>query len=193
MKENQIPPTYSSLNFLIFLSFLFSNIKKKIISLFSGTERHTKLKLGPHMDSRLMYHVYLNQAAGAYLFLYFLIFFLLNSKTLIFCHFFSVRPTKLKLDTHMGKGLIYCVHQIQVARIYLFLYFSSFFLSLQLAKIKNLLLQNCFNILLMAKMGVCELFSLLYLIICLKLDICLKFYAAPSPSPLLTLKSRSLT
>ena len=33
----------------------------------------------------------------------------------------------LKLDTHMGKGLIYCVHQIQAARIYLFLYFSSFF------------------------------------------------------------------
>ena len=23
-------------------------------------------KLGPHMDSRLMYHVYLNQASGAY-------------------------------------------------------------------------------------------------------------------------------
>ena len=40
---------------------------------------------------------------------------------------FSVRPTKLKIDTHMGNGLIYCVHQIQAARMYLFFYFSSFF------------------------------------------------------------------
>ena len=52
-------------------SFLFlSNVRisNNFISLFSGTERPTKLKLGPHMDSRLVYHVYLNQAAGAYLF-----------------------------------------------------------------------------------------------------------------------------
>ena len=97
-----------------------------------------------------MYHVYLNQAAGAYLFFISSIFFLSNSKTLISLSLFSVRPTKLKLDTHRGKGLIYCVYQIQVARIYLFLYFFLFFLSLQLAKIKNLLLQNCFNIPLMA-------------------------------------------
>ena len=148
VKENQIPPTYSFLNFFIFLSLQFSNIKK-IISLFSGTERHTKLKLGPHMDSRLMYHVYLNQAAGGYLFLYFFNFLSLKCQNIKFLSLFSVRPTKLKLDTHMGKGLIYCVHQIQVARIILFLYFSSFF-CLQLAKIRNLLLQNCFNIPLMA-------------------------------------------
>ena len=41
-------------------SFLFlSNfqISNNFISLFSGTERPTKLKLGPHMDSRLVYHV----------------------------------------------------------------------------------------------------------------------------------------
>ena len=70
VKENQIPPTYSALNFFIFLSLQFSNIKK-IISLFLGTERHTELKFGPHMDSRLMYHVYLKQAAGVYLFIQF--------------------------------------------------------------------------------------------------------------------------
>ena len=69
VKENQISPTYSSFNFFMFLSLQFSDIKK-FICLFSGTERHTKLKLGPHMDSRLMYHVYLNWAAGVYLFLY---------------------------------------------------------------------------------------------------------------------------
>ena len=74
---------------LISSLFFLSNfqISKTFISLFSGTEWHTKLKLGPHMDSRLMYHVYLNQA-GVYLFLYFFIFFLTNSKTLIFCHTF---------------------------------------------------------------------------------------------------------
>ena len=152
VKENQILPTYSSLNFFIFVSLIFSNIKI-IKSLFSGTERYTQLNLGPHMDSRLMYHVYLNQAAGAHLFLYFFYFLSLEFQNINFLSLFSLRPTKLKLDTHMGKGLIYCVHQIQVARIYMFLYFSSFFLSLQLAKIKNLLLQNCFNILLMATAG----------------------------------------
>ena len=51
---------------IIFLSLQFSNIKKKLIFLFSGTESHTKLKLGLHMDSGLMYHVYLNRAAGVY-------------------------------------------------------------------------------------------------------------------------------
>ena len=77
------------------------------------------------------------------------VFFLSNSKTLNFLSHFSVRPTKLKLDTHMGKGFIYCVHQIQAAE-----YTGSFiFPSLQLAKIKNLHLQNCFNLPLMAKAG----------------------------------------
>ena len=77
VKKNQIPPTYSLLNFFIFLSLQFSNIKKKkFISLFSGTDRHTKLKLGPLMGSRVMYRVYLNQAAGVYFFLYCFIFYL---------------------------------------------------------------------------------------------------------------------
>ena len=52
----------------------------------------------------------------------------------------------------MGKGLICCVHQIQAARIYLFLNLSSFF-CLQLGKIKSLLLQNYFNMHLMATAG----------------------------------------
>ena len=85
------------------------------------------------------------------------VFFLSNSKTLNFLSHFSVRASKLKLDTQMGKGLICYVHQIQAARIYLFLYFS-FFLSLQLAKIKNLHLQNCFNLPLMAEF--CSLFAI---------------------------------
>ena len=94
VKENQIPPTYSSLNFFIFLSLQFSNTKK-FISLFSGTYRHTKLKLGPHMDSRLMYHVYLNQAAGVYLFLYFFNFLSLKFQNIkffitLFCKAYKV-------------------------------------------------------------------------------------------------------
>ena len=71
--------------------------------------------------------------------------FLSNSKTLIFFPHFSVRPTKLKLDTHMGNGLIYGAHQIQAARLYLFLYFS--------VSPKNLHLENCGNIPLMALAG----------------------------------------
>ena len=130
VKENQIPPTYSFLNFFFFFLSSFQ-ISKYFICLFSRTERHTKLKLGPHMDSRLMYHVYLNQAAGVYLFLYFFNFLSLKLQNIKFLSHFSVRPTKLKLDTHMGKGLIYCVHQLQAARIYLFLYFFFLFLSLQ--------------------------------------------------------------
>ena len=47
----------------------------------------TKLKLGLHMDSRLMYHVYLNQAAGAYLFFYFN-FLSLKFQNINFCHIF---------------------------------------------------------------------------------------------------------
>ena len=120
VKENQTPPTYSSHNFFIFLSLQFSNIKK-FISLFSGTERPTKLKLGPHMDSRLMYHMYLNQAAGAYLFLYFFNFLSLEFQNIKFFVTFFCKAY------NMGSGLIYCVHQIQAARIYLFLYFSYFF------------------------------------------------------------------
>ena len=51
---------------------------------------------------------------------------LLYCVKLNFWSHFSVRPTKLELDTHMCKELLYCVHQIQGARIYLFLYFCAF-------------------------------------------------------------------
>ena len=110
---------------LIFLSLLFSNIKKN--HFFPETESHTKLKLGLHMNSRLMHHVYLNRLLAFIYSFISSVFFLSNSKILNFWSHFPVRPTKLKFDAHMGKGLIYCVHQIQTARIYLFLYLSSFF------------------------------------------------------------------
>ena len=83
-------------------SFFFLSsfqISKKFISLLSGSERPTKLKFGPHMDSRLLYYVYLNQVAIANLFLYFFIFLSLKFQNIQFLSHFSVRSTKLKLDT----------------------------------------------------------------------------------------------
>ena len=109
---------------LISSLFFLSNFKyqKNFISFSEGLRGTQSWNL---VDSRLMYHVYLNQA-GVYLFLYFFIFFL-KFQNINFLSHFSVSPSKLKFDTYMGKGLIYCVHQIQAARIYLFLYFSSLF------------------------------------------------------------------
>ena len=57
--------------------FCLSNYQtlKIFVTFFSGTVRSRRLKLGIHVDSRQMCHVYRNQAAAAYLFLYFFIFF----------------------------------------------------------------------------------------------------------------------
>ena len=59
--------------FFIFLSLQFSNIKI-FVTLFSRTVRPRGLKLSTHVDSGQMYRVYGNQAAAAYLYLYFFIF-----------------------------------------------------------------------------------------------------------------------
>ena len=56
--------------FFIFLSLQFSTLKF-FVTLFSGTVRPRRLKLGTLLDSRQMYHVYRNQAAAAYSSLYF--------------------------------------------------------------------------------------------------------------------------
>ena len=143
VKENQTS-IYSSLNFFIFLSLQFSSIKKNL-SLFSQGMRGLQSWNLVHtwtVGWCIMY-TWIRLLVLIYSFIS-SIFCLSNSQILNFLSHFSVRHTKLKLDTHMGKGLIYWIHQIQAARIYLFL-FSSFF-CLQLAKIKILLLQNCFNI-----------------------------------------------
>ena len=56
--------------------FFLSNFQllKFFITLFSGTVRPRRLKLGTHVDSRQMYLVYRNRAAAAYSSLYFFIF-----------------------------------------------------------------------------------------------------------------------
>ena len=68
--------------------------------------RPRRLKLGTLVNNRQMYRMYRNQAA-AYSSLYYLVFFLSNFETLkIFVALFSgtVRPIKLKLDTHVDNG-----------------------------------------------------------------------------------------
>ena len=79
-----------------------------------------------------MYHVYRNQAAAAYLSLYFLIF-LSNFQTLkFFVTLFSgtVRPRRLKLYTNMDNEWMYRVYPNQAAAMYLSLYFFHFSFSL---------------------------------------------------------------
>ena len=69
---NQAAASDCSLYFFIFFSY-FQTLKY-FITLFSGTVRSRKLKLGTHVDSGQMYRIYQNQAAASHLLLYFLIF-----------------------------------------------------------------------------------------------------------------------
>ena len=96
-------------------SLQFSNIKNFCCMFFLQELRPTKLNLGTQVDSGWIYHVYHNQAAAAYWSLYFIIF-LSNFQTLkTFVIFLgasfsgTVRPTKLKLGTHMNNGWMYRV------------------------------------------------------------------------------------
>ena len=70
------------------------------VTLFSRTVRPRRLKLGTHVGSGQMYHVYWSQAAAAYSSLYFFIFLSLQFSILkFFVTLFSetVRPRRLKL------------------------------------------------------------------------------------------------
>ena len=83
--------------------------------------RPRRLKLGTHVDSGQMYHVYWNQAAAAYSSLYFFIFFLSNFQTLKFFVTLlsgAVRPRRLKLGTHVDSWWMYGVYQNQAAAAY---------------------------------------------------------------------------
>ena len=135
--QNQSAASYSSLYFFIFLSLQFTTLKF-FITLFSRTVRPRRLKLGTHIDSGQMYHVYQNQAAAAYLSPYFFIFLSLQFSTLKFLvTLFSgtMRPRRLKLDTHMDSGQMYHVYQNQTAAAYSSLYFF-IFLPLQFSTLK---------------------------------------------------------
>ena len=126
--QNQAAAPYSSLYFFIFLSLQFSTLKF-LVTLFSGTVRPRILKLGTHVDSGQMYHVYQNQASVAYSSLYFFIFLSLQFSTLeFFVTLFSgtMRPRRLKLGTLVDSGQMYRVYQIQAAAL-IHLFISSFF------------------------------------------------------------------
>ena len=71
--------------------FFLSNFQtlKVFVTLFSGTVTPRKFKLGTLVDNGWMYSVYQNQAAAAYLTLYFFIFLSLQLSNInIFCHTF---------------------------------------------------------------------------------------------------------
>ena len=130
--------TEISLLFLIcpFISsfFFLSNYQtlKLFVTLFSGTVRPRRLKLGTHVDSGQIYRVYRNQAAALICPSKFSFFFLSNFQTLkYFVTLFSrtVRRRRLKLDTHVDSGQMYRVYQNQAAAGYSSLYFFVFFLS----------------------------------------------------------------
>ena len=137
--QNQAAASYSSLYFFIFLSLQFSTLKF-FITIFSGTERPRRLKLGTPIDSGQMYQVYQDQAAAAYSYPYFFIFLSLQFSTLkYFVTLFSgtMRPRRLKLGTHVDNGQMYDVYRNQAAASYSSLYFF-IFLSLQFSTLKFL-------------------------------------------------------
>ena len=121
---------------------------KFFVTLFSGTVRPRRWKLGTYVDSGQMYRVYRNKAATAYLFLYFFIYLPLQfSNIKFFVTLFSriLRPRRLKLGTHMDSGQMYCVYRNQATAPYSSLYFVIFFLSnFQTLKIfRHTFLRNC--------------------------------------------------
>ena len=126
---------YSSLYFFIFLSLQFSTLKF-FITLFSGTVRPRRLKLGTHVDSGQMYRVYWNQAAAAYYSLYFSFFHFQTLKFFITLFSGTVRPRRLKLGTNVDRGQMYHVYWYQAVAAYLSLY-CFIFLSLQFSNIKQ--------------------------------------------------------
>ena len=127
-----IHPFISSFFFLQFSTLKF------FVTLFSWTVRPRRLKLGTHMDSGQMYHVYQNQAATAYSSHYFFIYLSVQFSTLkFFVTLFSgtVRSKWLKTGTHMDSGQLYHVYQNQTDAAYSSLYFF-IFLSLQFSTSK---------------------------------------------------------
>ena len=128
---NQAIAAYLSLYFFIFLSPQFSTLKF-LVKLFLGTVRPRRLKLGTHVDSGQMYHVYQNQAAAAYLSLYFFIFLSLQFSTLkFFVTLFSgtMRPRRLKLIHEWTVGRCIMCTRIRLLLLICPFISSFFFLS----------------------------------------------------------------
>ena len=90
---------------------------KKVCDRFLRTMKAVKLKLGTHMNSGLMCHVYQNQGQWSITHIVnpLIGFTILPLMKKNFVTLFSrtVRVTKFKLGTHMDSGMMYCVYQNQ--------------------------------------------------------------------------------
>ena len=119
--------------------FFLSNFQtlKCFVTLFSGTLRPRRLKLGTHVDSGQMYRVYRNQAAASYMSLYFSFSFFSNFQRLkFFVTFFSgtVRLRRLKLCTHLGRCIMYTGIRLLLLLLicpFFFIFFLSSFQTLK--------------------------------------------------------------
>ena len=138
----------------VHLLFFFSNIQilKIFVTLFSGTVRPRRLKLGTHMDIGWMNRVYPNQAAAAYLFLLIFNF----SFSPIFKHYYvfvtpfsgTLRPRRLKLGAHMDIGWMNRVY-----RKFSLTFFSRTTRLKKLKQYKVTNMKNKYNILFLMKSG----------------------------------------
>ena len=115
--------------------FFLSNYQtlKIFDTFFSGTVRSRRLKLGTHVDRGQMYCVYWNQAAAAYLSLYFFIFLSLQfSNIKFFCHTLLTNCEALKIETRYTGGQwagVSCIPESGCCCCLFILYFFIFFLS----------------------------------------------------------------
>ena len=154
--------------FFLSLHFSFSPIFKyqKIPSLFSQDLRGTQSwNLVHTWNSRLMYHVYLNRVAGVYLYLYFFNFLSLKVQNINFFVTFFCEAYKVETWYTHGPRVYLLFTPITRSQNILVPLVFFFFLSLLLAKIKNVHLQNCFNLPLMATAGgMCASLTLCYII-----------------------------
>ena len=156
-----------------------------------------------------MYRVYRNKAAAAYSSPYFFIFLSLQfSNIKISQELWGLEGYNLLHTWTMGVCIVCTGIRLLFLFVPLFFIFLSnfqtfkifvrdflgtlrprncffFFLSHQLASIKNLHLQNCFNILWWLWPGVCELCCLLYL--CVFVCVCKLFFSSKNSQELLRL------
>ena len=103
--QNQAAATYSSL-FSSFFSLSNFQTLNFFVTHFSGTVRPRRLKLGTHVDCGQMYCVYRNQAAAAYLSLYFFIFLSFSPifKITLFRHTFLRNCKAYNVKTWYTRG-----------------------------------------------------------------------------------------
>ena len=129
----RVYPNHAAALICPFIFFFLSNFQtlKIFVTLFSGTVRLRKLKLGTHVSrcivcTEIRLLLYIHPFISSF-------FFLSNFQTLTF--FFTlfsgiVRPRRLKLGTHMNSGQTYRVYRNQAAAASYSSFYFFIFLSL---------------------------------------------------------------